>query len=193
MDKFFYICGFLCSKGKVVWNEKHSIYSIALQTRDEYLSSLFHAKLSEITQKEVKIYKNGHFLVVLHDKHLIKRLKETCDLGRYTWRVPDQCFNDLWLGKAYLQGIFDAGGNIIGMKTKKGKKRIIRLNSINKPGLLGIKNLLMLFDISANIYTSREYSYLFIEGKTRCQAFKDKIGMNNEKKLKQLDDILSYE
>ncbi len=187
-----YLCGFLCSRGKVVWDEKTGNYALVLQTKEREMALLF-AKGVKAAFGEPRVYeKDRYMLVVFHGKGEAKQLLGAGSFGEYNWTVPAVCFEDAWLGKAFLQGFFDAGGNVKVRESKTGRRRTIRVNSVNKAGLLSVKQLLGSFGMGANVYKAGRGFCLDIEGKTRCSVFMEKVGFRHAGKADMLIKAMEY-
>jgi len=106
------------------------------------------------------------------------------------WSVPEEIFNALNKEKIeYIKAFFDDDGTI----TKHHKAWKIRLYSLNKKGLIGIKKLLNQLKITSIIhgpYGFRKKYELDIEQKNNVIKFCGLIGFNHPKKLKHARKVL---
>ena len=190
-----YLAGFFCLRGKVVWDKAAGNYTMGLQTNDREMALLLAGRI-KAAFGEPRVYeKDGLYVVVFHGKEEVKQLlgmAGSSGFGEYDWSVPSGLIEDMWFGKAFLQGAFDAGGNIRIEKRTGGKRRDIRINSVNKAGLLSLKQMLSTFGIGANVYKTGRAFCLSIEGKTRCNLFMQKIGFAHPNKIEKMKGVLGF-
>ena len=199
-----YAYGVLCSDGKLVWNEKHGNYSISLETGNVQFATLFMERLSSLTSKAPKAgvhrRKRGERTihmntVTLYGRKEIERFAAEwgLKLGK-DWNVPRIAFAESGFRKGFIQGFCDGNGsvsvNIEKGETGSTKKRYVIMYSMNKAGLMNMSRLLLEEGIKTSFYPAGECFALKIAGKTRLEAFRDRVGFGIEVKKKQLEEAL---
>ena len=105
--------------------------------------------------------------------------------GSLGWRVPDIAFQDLELGRGFVNGYFDGDGSI---SISKGYPWL-RFSSINLDGLEDVKSLLEMFGIESSIYHDPKwFSYhLGTYGKKKVRKYWDNIGITPGYKRDKLE------
>lgn len=200
-----YVCGVICSDGKVVWNEKYGNYSVSLETKNKEFAGLFSENLSKLIEKEPRMgthkrKKNGNIVhmntVTVYGKGVIENLISRWGFtyGTRTWSVPQMTWDDKDFRMGFIMGFCDGNGSVSTNIQKKGekkvKKRSLRLYSVNRRGLADLRRLLEYEGIKSMFYQTGECFTINISGKTRLQNFKDCIGFGLTSKKRSLDDAL---
>ena len=205
MDKTgAYLCGLLCAAGRIEVNHMVGNYYISLGTSRWELVRVFSDALEECVGKPA-IYtsmredrESSHisYRVVKYGKDAVEgfvsRWGIISETG--TWAVPRKCTEEEELGIAFLRGFFDCEGVVTQYvkNTKKGRHKIrrVRCTSVNQSGLDGVRSLLKGVGIRSSLYSSGRYFCLDIEGKTRLDMFKERIGFTLKYKKSLLDRAL---
>ncbi len=146
---------------------------IEIQTKRKELAELI---CDLTTFADMKTISRG-YAVQLTGKNLIKNLRINKN------KIPD--LKDGGEITGFLRGFFE-GKSSISIVT-----RIIRLSG-KKEQLENIKKLLKSENIDSVIYRSGKYYSLYIEGKNRCERFRDKIGFLTKEKKDKLDKVISF-
>ena len=95
-----YVCGVICSDGKVVWDETHGNYSLSLETMNKEFAELFFETLKGLIEKKPKIRTSErkrpgqtvHMNVVsVYGRKTVEHFVNRWDLsfGRRNWSVPN--------------------------------------------------------------------------------------------------------
>jgi len=199
-----YLCGLLCAAGRIELNKERSNYYISLGTSRWELVKLFSDALEKCVGKP-KIYTTMRdqgdesrvsYRVVKYGKDLVEGFVSgwgiTSETG--TWRVPSRVA-DAKFSVMFLRGFFDCEGIVTQYvkRTPKGKHKIrrVRCTSVNQKGLEDVRSILRENGIRSSLYKSGSYFCLDIEGKTRLDMFKDRIGFTLDYKKKLLNEALS--
>jgi intein-encoded DNA endonuclease-like protein len=199
-----YVVGVLCSDGNMVWDEKHGNYSIHLETRDGEFAGIFLGSLSRIfdkkpkTGKKKRCYKGQESLanmVSVYGKSWIQEFASKWGIEREPWSVPRKAFTNAVFRTGFLRGFFDGNGNVneeirTDKSGKTTKKRYIRLYSVNESGMKDVKRLLETEGIRSLFYPTGKCFSLKISGKTRLDAFRQRINFGISRKKTLLDKAL---
>ena len=200
-----YVCGVVCSDGKMVWDEKHGNYYISLETKSKELAELFLENIKPLIEKEPSIRTNERRtggvtifmnIVSVYGRKTIEHLVSRYGIssGRKKWSVPRAAWDNSDFRIGFLRGFFDGSGSVsVYIETKgsrKIKKRSIRLYSVNQEGLLQFRKLLDSEGIKSIMYASGDIHTIKISGKTRLQLFRDRIGFGLTDKKEALEEAL---
>jgi len=194
-----YVCGAICSSGKIVWDEKHSNYYISLETGQEEYANLFAEALERIVGKEVKRGERMRSIptrtVTVYGKKDVSALARRWELspGRRNWSVPRDAFTDSDFRGGFVRGFFDGNGSVsvsIEDYGKRTKKRSIRAYSVNRKGLTGVKRLLEMEGVKSIMYPCGDSFTIKISGKMRLEMFMHRIGFGLNDKMRDLDRAL---
>ena len=146
---------------------------IEIQTKRKELAEL----ICELTTlANMKTGSRGYSIQVT-GKNLIK------NFGIDKTKIPDLKNEEERIG--FLRGFFE-GKSSISIVT-----RIIRMSG-KKEQLEKIKKLLDSENVDSIIYQNGNYYSLYIEGKNRCEVFRDKIGFLTKEKKNKLDKLISF-
>ena len=166
-----YSCGSIKSKSK-----------IELQTKRKDLSELFFDFCEKLGKPRMKENYRG-FTVVLIKKNLGEKLTEFGYIKKDI--LPIEKLDSEEKRTSFLSGYFEGKSSI------SVKNRIIKISK-KKDILEQLKKLLELENISARIYKNGKYFSLYIEGKTKCLVFKNKIKFLSNEKNEKLEKIVSF-
>ena len=187
-----YICGMLIAKGRI--NRKRNFY-LSIETSDKELLEIAVKKLSILGQVKINKRKRGDFesfLVVMRGDAARTISSYGINTGRYEWNVPSQAFTLRDFRINFTKAFFDFSGTIKARKRKNGyKERVMKVSSVNKEGLTGVKALLEMEGIKSVLYKSGKFFVLEINGKTRLENFLEKIGLEKKSKVDLLKKILN--
>lgn len=126
-----------------------------------------------------------HFCVSITSKTVVSDLLKESAYSSLGWYVPKWILKSKNYSKEWLRAFFDAEASV--------SKYDVRVQSINKSGLLQVKSMLKLFNIK-----TREYRYsrqnprwnvnyhLSIQKNSSRLIFLRTIGFNHSEKLKKL-------
>ncbi len=199
-----YLCGLLCAAGRIELNHEAGNYYISLGTSRWDIVKVFSDAMERCVGKP-RVYtgvrergKESHisYRVVKYGKDVVESFVSRWGIvaGTDSWAVPSKCAGDEGLGVMFLRGFFDCEGVITHYikKTKKGKHKIrrVRCTSVNERGLRGVRSLLRGIGIRSSLYRSGSYFCLDIEGKTRLDLFKGRVGFTPGYKRALLDEAL---
>ncbi|RLI99744.1 MAG: hypothetical protein DRP06_02995 [Candidatus Aenigmatarchaeota archaeon] len=146
---------------------------IEIQTKRKELAELI---CNMTTLADIKTNSRGYSVQVT-GKNLIK------NFGIDKTQIPD--LEDKKKRTDFLRGFFE-GKSSISIIT-----RIIRISG-KKEQLEKIKKLLNFENVDSVIYPTGNYYSLYIEGKNRCEVFRDKIGFLTREKKDKLDKLISF-
>ena len=182
------IHGYLCSDGMVKQFGKH--YQIKFTNITPELLKDFDLRFSREFSVKPKHYKERNVgRLVVYNKNLLLELQKFGPYDSRTWKVPNN-FLTKATAAIWLRAFFDAEAWV---ELQKAKSRSIRVDCINKKGLLQISRLLKSFGIISQLKT-RKVNYIWrlnICGKENLQKFKDKIGFLHSAKMELLSKALS--
>ena len=174
----FELLGFLHAGGSIKSKKK-----VELQTKKPELAFLFFELLSEIGKPEIK--KNTKIIVSLKDKKLNDFFEDFgINLPLNKNNLPIKILDSSKKRISFLRGFLEGKSSI------SVKNKIIKVSG-KKEQLEQIKKLLELEGVDARIYKNKTYFSLYIEGKTKCFVFRNKIGFLSKEKNKKLEKILS--
>jgi intein-encoded DNA endonuclease-like protein len=197
-----YVCGVICSDGKIVWNEKHSNYAISLETLSNEFAKLFMENLKLHTRKEprmgihrrmsrgIPVHMNTVTVYGRKDvENFITRYR--VEYGKRNWSVPPMAFNDTDFRRGFLRGFFDGNGSVsVSTSKEEGKKRAIMVYSVNESGLREVEKILNTEGIRTLFYPAGKCFTIKINGKNRIQTFMDKVNFGLNDKKRRLDEAL---
>jgi len=105
--------------------------------------------------------------------------------GSQSWKVPDIAFQDLELGRGFINGYFDGDGSISISKEYPW----LRFSSINLEGLEMVRLLLEMFGIKSIIYHDWKWKsyHLSIFGKRKTRNYWNNIGITPGYKRDRLE------
>jgi len=200
-----YLCGLLCAAGRIELNEKVGNYYISLGTSRWELVRVFSDALRKCVGKprvytSVKEHGNESrisYRVVKYGKGVVEAFVSRWGVvaGTGSWNVPVRCVDDRELGVLFLRGFFDCEGVVTHYvkKTKRGRHKIrrVRCTSVNRKGLEGVRSLLKGIGVRSSLYSSGSYFCLDVEGKTRLDAFRNRVGFTQTYKRSLLDEALA--
>ncbi len=147
---------------------------IEIQTKRKELAELI-CRLTDFAN--MKTASKG-YVVQITGKNLIEKL------GVDKNKIPD--LDDDEEGRVrFLRGFFEGKSSISIVS------RIIRISG-KKEQLEKIKKLLKSENVDSVIYKSGGYNSLYIEGKNRCERFKDKIGFLTKEKKDKLEKTILF-
>ncbi len=146
---------------------------IELQTKRKELAELVCNMTNLATMKTTS---RGYSVQIIV-KNLIK------NLGIDKTKIPD--LEDKKERVGFLRGFFE-GKSSISIVT-----RILRMSG-KREQLESIKKLLDSENIDSVIYKNGIYYSLYIEGKNRCEVFRDKIGFLTREKKDKLDKVILF-
>jgi intein-encoded DNA endonuclease-like protein len=200
-----YLCGLLCAAGRIELNHESGNYYISLGTSRWEMVEIFSDALEKCVGKPrvyTSIREHGDesrvsYRVVKYGKDAVERFVARWGISAATdsWAVPGRCAGNEELGVMFLRGFFDCEGVVAYYikKTKKGKHKIrrVRCTSANRGGLVGVRSLLKGIGIKSSLYGSGPYFCLDIEGKTRLDLFRGRVGFTPGYKKARLDGALA--
>jgi intein-encoded DNA endonuclease-like protein len=107
--------------------------------------------------------------------------------GKYStfdWQIPPEIIKsrNKTIISSFLKGFYDSEGSVA--------KYTISTSSINKKGLLQIKELLSKLKINSQIYLDRKYCILVISRKSERRKFLELIGFTIQRKMEKLKEAL---
>ena len=155
---------------------------IELQTKRKELAEIFFDFCKKLGEPKTKENTRG-FSVVLISKNLRDKLIKIGFEDKNT--LPTEKLNSEEKRISFLRGYFE------GKSSASVRNRIIKVSG-KKELLEQLKKLLEVENISAGIYKNGKYFSLYIEGKTKCLAFKNRIGFLSKEKNDKLDGIVSF-
>jgi len=197
MDKTLHkarLMGFIAGDGNLdIRREKArpwvTHHDIRFYPDDDKMLSCFKESFKTVYGKEISYVKE-------HEKYKTARVcsKFAClDLtsitkfGTKTWKIPLSFLKTKRMKKEWLRAFFDCEAYV-------GKGRIC-VQSVNKQGILQIKNLLESFNIRSRVYEyerkQKNWStnhLLFILDKKSRHTFLKEIGFNHQSKQKKLEE-----
>ncbi|MCK4730050.1 MAG: hypothetical protein KAT28_01920 [Candidatus Aenigmarchaeota archaeon] len=146
---------------------------IEIQTKRKELAELICSLIALATMKST----SRGYSVKITGKNLIK------NFGIDKTKIPD--LENKGERTGFLRGFFE-GKSSISIVT-----RIIRMSG-KREQLENLKKLLDSENVNSVIYNSGGYYSLYIEGKSRCEIFRDKIGFLTREKKDKLDKTISF-
>lgn len=185
------LCGFLAGDGNILVSgkgkNKHN--TIRFFPDDKSLIESFEEAVQKVYNQKIKIKEaRNHFIVTVDSKSLVEDLLSISKFGIYTWEIP-KMLNSLTTKTEWLRAFFDCEAHV--------NQRYIRIQSVNRKGLLEVKKLLTEFQVQSKLY---EYSpknpkhhkvyILNISKKEDRKRYAALIGFNHNIKLKKLDETL---
>jgi len=202
-----YVCGALCARGHVVWDEKRKHYTITLEIKNDEFAKVFSERISHIVPKVImlnlkKTYRGRMYItnvIRIYGKEVIRNLfnENKLKVGCRDWKVPPRAYKDERFRKGFLQGYFDGDGhvNVRLRKHKNGKLQrrwSIKATSANKDGLIEIKKLLYLEGVKSYVYQTGNYFVVEIDGKTNVMLFKNNVNFGVKNKREKLESSLIH-
>ncbi len=141
--------------------------------------------------KNPKIIKEQkHFCLLVDSKTVVLDIIKTGKFGLYKWRVPFSLLKDRTSKIEWLRAFFDSEAYV--------HKKYLRIQSVNKQGILDVKKLLKGFDINTSFYTykpknrrwNRNYILCIIK-KNEITKYAKLISFNHTAKFKKLNKQIS--
>jgi replication factor C small subunit len=187
------ICGYLAADGSVIIRKENGTnrlhYDIQFYPDHYVLVRLFRKAFKEVYGKEVSIrQKRNFFYVRASDKFAAMDLVSLAKFSSRYWTIP-KVLNSKASKKAWLKAYFDCDGYVC--------KRYVQIQSVNKDGLLKIRNLLNEFGIRSKIYSyqRRQASWntnhlLNIQGRNMMLNFMHEIGFDHPLKYAKLKEFI---
>ncbi|MAG52609.1 MAG: hypothetical protein CMH62_01465 [Nanoarchaeota archaeon] len=185
------ICGFLAGDGNILKsnNKTCTHNTVRFFPDDKSLVESFNKALSLVYNKEAKIKNKGKFYwVYIDSKVIVEDLLKTTTFDKLNWKVPKIKTKKEKI--EWLKAYFDCEAHV--------NKKIIVVKSVNKMGLVQVKNLLKEFDITSKIYNYKPKNknwntnfILIISKKEDRRKYLKKIGFNHTIKLKKLNKIIN--
>lgn len=183
------LCGFLAGDGSVqVRKEKTGKihHSLEFFPDDESLIPPFAHALIKLYGVEAKTEQHArHFRLRLYSKVVVCDLLRVAKFGLLEWSVPNGLLHDDDTRQEWLRAYFDSEAYVSGS--------YVRVQSVNRSGIYGVRKLLAHFGIRANQYTYvpkktgwNKVYILIITKKADRLTFLKKIGFNHKKKLARL-------
>jgi hypothetical protein len=185
------IHGYLCADGYVIRNrgaQKHKFYHIGLRNTNTVLLVDFQKRFERRFGVRPFITNEGRCRI--QNKEIYHELTNGFSFYSGEWNIPD-ISKDLL--KLWLRSYFDCDGWV---SCRKGKSREIGLDSINKKGIIQIRDALYKFGIASNVKErkNREIWRLYIYGKDNILKFRNAIGFLHPDKKSTLEEAIeSYE
>jgi len=192
------INSYLCGDGDISAREKNFCYDIRF-----YLDDLALAKrVVSLFKKEFKIVPvirkmkskvpdgEGYYKVEISNKPTCKHLLKLGSYGSLNWSVPQELNRKF--KREWIKCFFDCEAHV-NIRNKQ-----IQVKSVNRPGLISLKNMLEEQKIPSRLYGPYEqmgenhnpYSFLIIMGKENVKDYYAKIGFYHSKKTKTLRNLI---
>ncbi|MGC9310755.1 MAG: LAGLIDADG family homing endonuclease [Candidatus Aenigmatarchaeota archaeon] len=178
----FLLLGLLYSSGTLKWGNG---YKIEFQTERPELAAVLRRLLPEIGKSVSRQSQKSAVSVTGRDeiKNFLLGFGLTPPLEKE--KIPLSLLDTGEKRAAFLRGFFEGKSSVY------PEKGLIRVSG--KKGQLGaIKSLLETEGVQSRIYQMGKYYALYIEGKSRCEAFK-KIGFLTREKNEKLNRIALFE
>lgn len=182
------IHGYLCGDGSVsLRKEKNKTHSeIRFYPDDLSMARAYSVALRVCYQKVPSIKKlNNYYRVYLNSIIVAKDLLKDGSFHSLEWSIPDWVLENPAYSKEWLRAFFDSEAHV--------GKREIRIQSVNKRGLLQIQQLLNDLSISSKFYSYQRKNlnwntnyHLAVFGAKNKNSFLKKIGFNHSIKLRKL-------
>jgi len=140
------IHAYLCGDGYVIKNppeQKHKYYYIGLRNYNITLLKDFQSKCKRQFFIKPRIKKDGR--AIIQNKNLYYELTNDTSFYSREWKIPVLNKTNL---SAWLRSFFDCEAWV---EVEKGKSRAIRLDSVNKGGVIQIQNALNNFKINSTL------------------------------------------
>jgi len=192
------INSYLCGDGDIKAREERFCYDIRFYLDDLALAkrvvSLFRKEFNivpVIRKMQSKIPNGrGYFKVEISNKPVCRHLLKLGSYGSLNWRVPSKLNKDL--RKEWVKCFFDCEAHV-----NIGNKQI-QIKSVNRYGLVDLKNMLEEHEILSKLYGPYEqkgenhnpYSFLIIVGKKNIKEYYKKIGFYHSEKVKSLHNLV---
>ena len=181
------IHGYLCSDGYVITNpptQKHKYYHIGLRNINVTLLEDFQQKFFRVFGIEPIIYRNERCKV--QSKKIYLEMLKYGSFYSDKWQLPDLSLDAL---SKWLRAYFDCDGWAY---CEKHQNRHIGLESINKNGILQIKDALQRFGVDSIVKNrvNKGIWKLYIYRRKSLQNFEKHIGFLHPEKAGRLKDIL---
>jgi len=186
------ICGFIAGDGHILTptnSSKHHTVRFfpdhpSLVTSFNFAFSKVYGKMPNIKEKK------NHFRVYLDSKPIVKDLIKIGTFGTMTWTIPSFVLENNTNKIEWIRAFFDCEAHI--------HRKYIRVQSVNRKGLLHLKMLLKDLGINSRIYKYEPKNknwntnfMLTIYRKQDKEKYMDIIGFNHTAKFKRLNKILS--
>jgi len=196
------ILGLLCAEGS--YYKYLTVYNEFFKNRGRYYTIIKNVEAIEFTNLNDTLLQHFRELMLsvydyapkptgvktsmkirIKKKSVIKDLLKYSDFGCMKWRVPKEFFNSHVAIKAsFIRGLFDGDGSI--------NNNYIRLVSINKIGITGVKKLLKSINIESRlrgprpIRGNRRPQYVLSLTKPNVLIYKKKVSSKHNTKLEKL-------
>lgn len=180
------LCGYLSGDGSLSIrreksNPKKIHYDIGFYPDDKNMLSLFLTTFKELYRKEPKIFlEKNYYKVRITSKTACLDLIRFTKFHSLEWRIPT-FVNTTELKREWLRAFFDCEAYV--------DKNRITIQSVNKNGIIDIRQALQEFSIESKIYQYKRRqknwntNYLLIIMKINSRInFLNKVGFNNLKK-----------
>lgn len=183
---------YLSGDGYVVKNpksQKHKYYRIALRNTNKVLLKDFQNKFFRFFGIKPKICKDGRCRK--ESKAIYEYLTKEYSYYSYEWKMP--FFKNKQLLSSWIRSFYDCEGWV---ENEERKNRSIKIESVNKPGLIQLKKSLLKFNIKTSTIKTKKHGDIFrleIFAKDNLRKFKKYIGFTHPEKSRKLDEaIQSY-
>jgi len=161
-------------------------HSLEFFPDDASLIPPFAHALTKLYGVEAKTERHPHhFRLRLYSKIVVCDLLRVAKFGLLDWSVPKALLCDDDAKREWLRAYFDSEAYVC--------RSYIRVQSVNEPGICGVRKLLSHFGIQSNQYTYtpkkirwNKVYILIITKKADRLNFLKKIGFNHKKKLTRL-------
>jgi hypothetical protein len=197
-----YILGVICGDGFI--RQQHYV---CLTTTNKEFALAFNNVLQRWSGVKPYLYEYDraikgkpyhYYYAGIASKTAVAILRNIGQFGTYTWNIPDIVSHNRDMTKGFLSGWFDSEGNISNCYLH----RKIRGFSVNKAGLLQVKQLLAMFKIesyvglfmkqNSKVWTDnpRPYYYIAFEGREKLIKFKDTVTFQRQTMTEKLAKLL---
>jgi len=187
------LCGFLAGDGSLIIgeekNRKAMRYSVRFYPDTLELANLFVDSFEKVYGKVPRVKKlKNYFRVSITSKVAALHLKDIASFGTMNWNIPSFILDSGEHIVEFVRAFYDCEGYV-------GKNRI-DVQSVNKEGLLSVKNLLNELRIDSKFYTYERKNpnwntnyILVISRKENIINFARLIGFNHSVKRMKLNKI----
>jgi hypothetical protein len=178
------ICGFLAGDGSIQIRKvkSHFRYDIDFFPDDKRMLQTYLRMIAKVYGKRPITRKRHKFYAVrFTSRTLVNDLLKYCNFGIKTWTLPEKLFSIKGAKEEWLRAFYSAEGYV--------NNNAIRIQSVNKLGILNISSLLKEKNISHGLYeyTPKNSNHssvgiLIISKKADRLKFYDTIGFYHKKK-----------
>ena len=199
------IIGLLCAEGSHY--NYITVYNEFFKNRGKYYTLIRNVEAVEFTNLDEKLLHHFRNLMLkvynyaprptgiktsmkirIKKKSVIEDLVKYTEFGSKKWRIPEDIFNSsIDIKSSFIRGLFDGDGSITKYK--------IRLVSVNKEGICGVKDLLNSIGIECRtggplkVSGNRKPTYELIIPRRFILMYKNIISSNHYKKLNKLQSL----